>query len=375
MGTKSTIWKFFVSWPLAAWLLAPAVAWASETTCTRVLSHIQTELLYDESFPVSKRTALLREHLHVVRGEDLHTGIEAAGLGGQGEVFVGVSKRDGSRAALKIPRSEHVRDPVGMLDLQKRNQFQQKVTAKIRKAGMPGAERVLPVESVGTREMPAILMPFVEGKSLHEVKLSPEEVLKAAEQLAETLVAVHASGVVHADIKPENILLRPDGSIRLIDFGIAGMTDTVPPRLMATTEYLHPSYHDPAKPLHPVRDVFAACLTLRDVLKNTDVAHLTVDAMEMNQQLKTISNGAVFFDTSAELHEAIREVRLAHRDGRDWYRDYFLPKLKRVADEDGSRRSLISWWLRTDPAMVRRILSDGLIDETLRSKLEKLAYE
>jgi serine/threonine protein kinase len=69
-------------------------------------------------------------------------------------------------------------------------------------------------------------MPYVEGESLRdrlqrEKALPLEEAIRIARQVAQALQYAHGHGIVHRDVKPENILLTPDGNTLVADFGIA----------------------------------------------------------------------------------------------------------------------------------------------------------
>lgn len=70
----------------------------------------------------------------------------------------------------------------------------------------------------------AMVMEFVEGRSLRQICGSPVElkdVVRIGDQIAQALAAAHSAGIVHRDVKPENVILREDGSVKVLDFGLA----------------------------------------------------------------------------------------------------------------------------------------------------------
>src|SRR5207244_3314803 len=79
---------------------------------------------------------------------------------------------------------------------------------------------------------------FIEGETLRQgmrnAPLKLGEVLDVAAQIASALVAAHAAGIVHRDIKPENVMLRRDGIVKVLDFGLAKLTERVPPESVDT---------------------------------------------------------------------------------------------------------------------------------------------
>ena len=94
-----------------------------------------------------------------------------------------------------------------------------------------------------------LVMEFVDGQSLREVlnergRLGAVEAASIGEQIAEALAHAHAKGVVHRDVKPGNVLLEADGSVKVTDFGIARATDsdtiTDPGAVFGTVGYLAP---------------------------------------------------------------------------------------------------------------------------------------
>src|SRR6185503_6247901 len=81
---------------------------------------------------------------------------------------------------------------------------------------------------------------FVEGQTLSSLrtKLSLKELLSIVGQVAEALSAAHQSGVVHRDIKPDNVMVRPDGWVKVLDFGLVKMVEMSSPSLDAANTEL-----------------------------------------------------------------------------------------------------------------------------------------
>ncbi|CCH30828.1 serine/threonine-protein kinase [Actinosynnema sp. NPDC047251] len=137
------------------------------------------------------------------------------GVGGMGRVYLAFSP--GGRAlAVKVVRSEHAEDE------EFRRRFAQEVAAAQR---VQGLYTVPVVDADPGAALPWLATAYVPGPSLrhavHEHGPFPESaVLRLLAGVAEGLVAVHASGVVHRDLTPANVLLAEDGP-RVIDFGIA----------------------------------------------------------------------------------------------------------------------------------------------------------
>jgi hypothetical protein len=117
---------------------------------------------------------------------------------------------------------------------------------------------------------PVLIMEYVPSRSLAAVleaqgQLPPREVARIGAQVATALVAAHAAGIVHRDIKPGNILLADDGNVKITDFGISraigDVTVTATGMLAGTPAYLAPEVAK-GEPPGPPSDVFSLGSTL-----------------------------------------------------------------------------------------------------------------
>ena len=110
----------------------------------------------------------------------------------------------------------------------------------------PNVCRVYEIDQVGGKIF--IAMEFIEGESLDkQIEQGPlklDEALDIAQQIAKGLEVAHKKGIVHRDIKPQNIMLGEDGHVTIMDFGLAQLTQasllTRPDQTMGTTSYMSP---------------------------------------------------------------------------------------------------------------------------------------
>ena len=147
--------------------------------------------------------------------------IEKLGMGGMGEVFLAQDLKLGRKVAIKMLPAKSIDDALA----RKRLLREAKAAATL---DHPNICAIHEVNEEG--DCPFIVMQYVEGNTLAikllESALSPEEVIDVGVQAAEALVEAHSRGVVHRDIKPQNIIITPRGQVKVLDFGLARLAVT-----------------------------------------------------------------------------------------------------------------------------------------------------
>src|SRR5215468_638036 len=179
--------------------------------------------------------------------------IRRIGRGGMGEVYLARDARLGRPAALKLLQTSLTQDAARV------RRFRQEARA----ASSLNHPNILTIYEVGRADSTAggahfIAAEFVDGQTLRELcrggGLALGAALEMLIQVAGALAAAHEAGIIHRDIKPENIMLRKDGLVKVVDFGIAKLTEqatrphgasfarvtTQPGVLMGTVSYMSP---------------------------------------------------------------------------------------------------------------------------------------
>ncbi|HET7415938.1 MAG TPA: protein kinase [Arthrobacter sp.] len=161
-------------------------------------------------------------------------------IGGMGEVWKAQDKVLGRLVAIKILKEEYTGD----------DGFLERFRAEARHTALlshPGIANVFDYgEEAGSAYLVMELVPGVPLSTIIERErvLSPDRTLSIVGQTARGLAAAHAQGLVHRDIKPGNLLITPDGRVKITDFGIARLADQVPltatGQVMGTAQYLAP---------------------------------------------------------------------------------------------------------------------------------------
>ena len=165
--------------------------------------------------------------------------------GGMGEVWKATDRTLGRTVAAKVLKSEYTGDR----NFLERFRNEARHTAGLAHANIASVYDYGEISDDDGRPLAFLVMEFVEGEPLvsildREITLSPDRTLDVLAQAGEGLSAAHRAGVVHRDIKPGNLMVRPDGIVKLTDFGIAWARDAAPltrtGMVVGTAQYLSP---------------------------------------------------------------------------------------------------------------------------------------
>jgi serine/threonine protein kinase/Tfp pilus assembly protein PilF len=191
--------------------------------------------------------------------------LKTLGEGGMGAVYKARDLELDRMVALKVIRPELARHPAIIDRFKQELLLSQKVTHR----------NVIRIYDLGEGDgVKFITMEFIEGEDLRSIiferkKLSPPEAVQIMEQVCLALEAAHSVGVIHRDLKPQNIMRDKSGRILVMDFGLArniegdGMTQSG--ALVGTMEYMSPE-QALAKELDQRSDIFSAGLIFYEML-------------------------------------------------------------------------------------------------------------
>ena len=173
---------------------------------------VAAQALADDSKLTSVITSLVGQEIETYRIEKL------LGAGGMGEVYLARDLKLGRMVALKVLPWQFV------VDGDRLSRFQREARA----LSALNHPNLVTIYEVGEADgLHFIAMELVEGKTLSSLrdKLSLKELLSIVAQVAEALGAAHQSGIIHRDVKPDNVMVRPDGYAKVLDFGLVKLTE------------------------------------------------------------------------------------------------------------------------------------------------------
>src|ERR1044071_9161193 len=174
--------------------------------------------------------------------------VRPLGSGGMGDIYLAEDTRLGRKVALKALPAHFTKDA------ERARRFQLEAKA----ASALSHPNIITIYEIGHLDhLHYIVFEFIDGQTLRRhmatAPLTIAESLHIASNVAAALLAAHEAGIVHRDIKPENIMMRADGFVKVLDFGLAKLTErkaviseastlfqTEPGMVMGTAPYLSP---------------------------------------------------------------------------------------------------------------------------------------
>lgn len=142
--------------------------------------------------------------------------IKKLGAGGMGEVFLAQDTRLERKVAIKILPAKSIED----------SHARKRLIREAKAAATLDHPNICTIHEVNEEgDDPFIVMQYIEGETLWDKvrnnPLAPAEVVHIGTQAAEALAEAHSHGIVHRDIKPQNVIITPRGQVKILDFGLA----------------------------------------------------------------------------------------------------------------------------------------------------------
>jgi serine/threonine-protein kinase len=283
------------------------------------------------------------------------------GVGGMAFVFA-ATHRNGRRVAIKMMLPELAALPA-LVDRFLREGY------VANRVAHPGAVAVLDDDADGDGD-PFLVMELLEGETLRDrlARSGPmpaAEALEVAGQFLDVLAAAHAKGIVHRDVKPDNLFRTTDGEIKVLDFGIARLRDRISDRAatrsgltMGTVGFMSPEQaRGQVDRVDARSDVWAAGATLYMLLTGEPVhrAETTNEALllamteavppvrsrapALGEGVARLLDRALAFDPSERFADA-REMQQAVRRTAEGVRDVVPDAMEADVDRPPSRRNI-----------------------------------
>lgn len=188
------------------------------------------------------------------------------GKGGMADVYLGTQLSLDRPVAIKILNGSLITDKL----IQEQFHQESKLIAKLQHPNI-----IQVIEQGNTQQnRPFFVMPYVKSVPL-SVAIKREDIgfsrkLDMALQLCRALVYAHRNGVIHRDVKPDNVLVDYEGHVFLVDFGIAGYfktkdTQSAPTAVMGTEAYMAPEVFQGAQHATPASDIYSLGVVLHQL--------------------------------------------------------------------------------------------------------------
>lgn len=286
------------------------------------------------------------------------------GEGGMADVYLAHDSFLNREVAVKILRGKLSLDPVALL------RFQREANA----ASRLNHPNIVEIYDVGEDEgQHFIVMEYIRGKTLKELiaargAMDQQEALQIMDQLLAAIIEAHKNNIIHRDIKPQNILIKDDGTVKIADFGIATVSDAVQltqtDTVLGSVHYLAPELAR-GEAASFQSDIYALGITLYEMLTgkapyNGDTP-VQIAMKHMREDIPSVR------DFNPTVPQALENVIIAATAKNKAHRT------KMAVDMHQSLKECLSDKHKNDPKLVFK--ADTLNDQTITidqvSKMEK----
>jgi len=223
--------------------------------------------------------------------DDRYKILKILGEGGMATVYLAEDIISGREVAVKIIKEETMKNPVNLTRFER----------EARAAASLKHQNIVRVINLGTHKgRPYMVNEFIEGKTLRDTlnirgKFSFLEACDIMYQLCSAVLFAHQNGVIHRDIKPQNVFITIDGTIKLGDFGIAtfqnGAHVTRSEVVVGSVHYLAPEISQ-GNPATPQSDIYSLGITFFELITGRvpfdDESALTVALKHIKEKFPSI---------------------------------------------------------------------------------------
>jgi serine/threonine protein kinase len=269
--------------------------------------------------------------------------VRLLGSGGMGEVYLAEDVRLKRKVALKLLPPHFTANP----DRVRRFEREARAASAL---NHPNIVTIYEIRQSGSTHF--IATEFVEGKTLRQLMaekpLKLGETLNVAIQVAGALVGAHAAGIIHRDIKPENIMIRSDGYVKILDFGLAKLTEqqvseietetqtllqSNPGLVMGTVQYMSPEQAR-GKHVDARTDIWSLGIVMYELLARhvpftgETPSHVMVSLME--DELSPLSD---FVNVPPELERMVTRALRKNQKERYQTANQLAHDLKKLKEE------------------------------------------
>ena len=263
--------------------------------------------------------------------------------GGMSYVYLAEDTINKKQVAVKIMKEETFKDPLNIARFQR----EARACASLRH---PNIVEIYDIDEY--KGKPYIVMEYVESKSLKDLLItrgafSPLEACDIIYQLADALMHAHEHGVIHRDIKPQNVMMQYDGGVKLLDFGIATISDapniTQKDMVVGSVHYMAPEMLK-GKGASPRSDIYALGITFFELLAGkqpfNDSTPVNIAMKQIEEPLPSIHK--IRNDVSPKIEKIINKACAKNPDNRYQSMKAFKHDLQAVMGVDAARPSLFA---------------------------------